>query len=58
MANNVSHTHEQEDRMEHIVHITRPELTAEEREKRLEAIKQAAVRLVLATERQKGTSRK
>lgn len=39
--------------MEPIVTITRPQLTAEEREKRLEAVKQAAVRLVLATERQK-----
>lgn len=36
-----------------IVHITRPELTPEERAKRMEAIKQAAVKLVLETEKQK-----
>lgn len=33
--------------------IRRPELTEQERAKRLEAIKQAAVELVLATEREK-----
>jgi hypothetical protein len=31
--------------------VTRPELTPEERAKRMEAIKQAAVRLVLETEK-------
>lgn len=36
-------------------HITvrRPELTEEERAKRMEAIKQAAIRLVIATEKNK-----
>jgi hypothetical protein len=33
------------------VHIIRPELTAEERAKRMEAIKKASVNLVVATER-------
>lgn len=36
-----------------IVHITRPELTPEERAKRMEAIKKAAVNLVVATEKAK-----
>lgn len=36
-----------------IVTVTRPELTPEERAKRMEAIKQAAVKLVLETEKQK-----
>lgn len=36
-----------------IVTVKRPELTAEERAKRMEEIKQAAVRLVLATEKAK-----
>lgn len=36
-----------------IVTVTRPELPAEEREKRMEAIKQAAARLVLETEKAK-----
>lgn len=36
-----------------IIHVTRPELTAEERAKRVEAIKKAAVDLVVATERAK-----
>ena len=36
-----------------IIHIYRPELTAEERAKRMEAIKKAAVDLVIATERKK-----
>lgn len=36
-----------------IIRITRPVLTAEEREKRMAEIKEAAVRLVVATERQK-----
>ena len=38
-----------------IIRITRPELTAEEREKRMEAIKKATVDLVVATERKKAT---
>lgn len=33
-----------------IIHITRPELTAEEREKRMDAIKKAAAALVVAHE--------
>ncbi len=36
-----------------IVKVTRPDLTAEERAKRMEEIKQAAVRLVLETEKNK-----
>lgn len=36
-----------------IITVRRPELTPEERAKRMEAIKQAAVKLVLETERQK-----
>lgn len=36
-----------------ISHITRPELTPVERAKRMETIKQAAVRLVLNTEKNK-----
>lgn len=36
-----------------IITVTRPELTPEEREKRMQAIKDAAVKLVLATERKK-----
>lgn len=36
-----------------IVHIHRPELTPEERVKRMEAIKKAMVDLVIATERKK-----
>ena len=35
------------------IRVTRPTLTAEEREKRMEAIKEAAVRLVVETEKQK-----
>lgn len=38
--------------------ITRPTLTERERAKRLEAIKQAAVDLVLATERKKAAQAK
>ena len=34
-----------------IIRVTRPDLTAKEREKRMLAIKQAAVKLVLATEK-------
>lgn len=34
-----------------IITIARPDLTQEERAKRMEEIKQAAVRLVIATER-------
>lgn len=36
-----------------IIRITRPTLTAEERAKRMEEIKQAAARLITETERQK-----
>lgn len=39
--------------MEIIVHIQRPELTPEERAKRMEAIKKATVNLVLAAAKQK-----
>ena len=41
-----------------IIHISRPELTPEERARRMEAIKQAAVRLVVATEKKKEGSKK
>lgn len=44
--------------MKVIVTVTRPALTNEERAKRLEEIKQAAVGLVLATERQKASKGK
>lgn len=37
--------------------VTRPELSAEERKKRMEEIKQAAVRLVLETEKAKARKR-
>lgn len=37
-----------------IIRVTRPQLTPEERAKRMEAIKKAAVDLVLAAERTKG----
>jgi hypothetical protein len=36
-----------------VTHIHRPDLTVEERAKRLEEIKKAAVRLVLETEKSK-----
>lgn len=36
-----------------IIHVSRPELTVEEREKRVEAIKKAVADLVVATERAK-----
>lgn len=36
-----------------IIHISRPELTTEERARRMEAIKQAAVDLVVATEKER-----
>ena len=36
-----------------IVRVTRPELTAEERAKRMDTIKRAATRLVLETEKTK-----
>lgn len=39
--------------MSAIITIHRPELTAEERAKRMEEIKQAAMRLVLETEKAK-----
>lgn len=38
--------------------VKRPILTEEEREKRMEAIKKAAVNLVIATERAKANKRK
>ena len=38
-----------------IISITRPELTPEEREKRMEAIKKATVELIVAAERKKAT---
>lgn len=39
--------------MSNIITVNRPTLTAEEREKRMKAIREAAVRLVVETERQK-----
>lgn len=40
-----------------ITHVTRPELTEAERAKRMTEIKQAAVNLVLATERERRTKK-
>lgn len=39
--------------MNAIIHINRPELTAEERAKRMEEIKQAATKLLIAAEKNK-----
>lgn len=39
--------------MANIIHVTRPELTPEERAKRMEQIKAAAISLVIATEKAK-----
>ena len=39
--------------MKNIITVSRPELTPEERAKRMEEIKKAAVRLIIATERQR-----
>lgn len=39
--------------MEIIIRVTRPTLTAEEKARRYEAIKQAAARLIIETDRQK-----
>ena len=39
--------------MEFIIHTQRPELTPEERAKRMEAIKKATAQLVLAAAKQK-----
>lgn len=36
--------------MEHIIRVHRPELTEEERARRMEQIRRAAIRLILATE--------
>lgn len=41
----------------YIIRVHRPELTAEERARRMEAIKDAAVRLIIATEQQKGAKK-
>lgn len=38
----------------YIIHIHRPELTDEERAKRMNAIKEAAIRLILAAAQNKG----
>ncbi len=37
--------------MDHIIRVHRPELTAEERERRMQQIKEAAARLILAAAR-------
>ena len=42
--------------MEHIIRVHRPELTDEERAKRMEAIREAAARLIVATARTKKES--
>lgn len=42
--------------MNNIIRVHRPELTAEERARRMEQIKEAAARLVLAAERTKGAT--
>lgn len=39
--------------MENIVRVHRPELTAEERERRMQQIKEAAARLIVATARKR-----
>jgi hypothetical protein len=39
--------------MKNIIHITRPELTEEERAKRLDEIKQATKKLILAVEKER-----
>ena len=44
--------------MENIIRIHRPELTDEERAKRMEAIKEAAERLVVATAKTRKESSK
>ena len=44
--------------MKAIVHINRPVLTAEERAKRMEEIKTAAKRLLVANEKERHTVRK
>lgn len=44
--------------MEHNIRIHRPELTPEERAKRMEAIHDAAVRLIVATARAKRKEKK
>lgn len=53
MVHEIHHTHQEDNSMKVNTTIRRPELTEAERAKRLEAIKQAAVELVLATEREK-----
>lgn len=40
----------------YIIKVHRPEISAEERAKRMEQIKQAAIQLILATERTKGAT--
>ena len=40
----------------YIIKVHRPELTPEERARRMERIKQAAIQLIVATERQKGAT--
>ena len=39
--------------MQNIVRVQRPELTAEERERRMKQIKEAAARLIVATDLRK-----
>lgn len=40
----------------YIIRVHRPELSTEERAKRMEQIKQAAIQLILATEKTKGAT--
>lgn len=40
----------------YVIKVHRPELTTEERAKRMEQIKQAAIRLIVATEQKKGAT--
>jgi ribosome recycling factor len=42
--------------MENIIRVHRPELTAEEREKRMKAISEAAARLIVAAQRKESKS--
>lgn len=41
----------------YIITIHRPELTVEERAKRMRQIEQAAIQLIVATDRQKGATK-
>ena len=42
--------------MDHIITVHRPELTPEERERRMKQIKEAAARLVIAAEKERNNT--